>query len=170
MAREHDGDAVPVHHRADRARGTGVAGPLGELAVGRSLAVRHLRELGEDTQRELGEAAHVEGEVERGPAAAEVVVELAARRVERVGSAKDARTGDAGERLQLALGLGVERDPREPAVGDGREQGAELAVDHVVGGVEQAGAGGSLAKARVEVGGNRHVILLRRRRTPDEAA
>ena len=170
MAGEHDRDAVPVHHRADGARGARIAGPLGELAVRRGLAVRHLRELGEDAQRELGQTAHVEREVERGAAAGEVVVELAAGLVERAGGTQDAPSRKPRERLELVLGVGIERDAREPVIGHRGQQGAELAVDHVVSGVEQVGARRGVAETAIEVGGNGHVILLRRRRTPDEAA
>ena len=78
----------------------------------------------------------------------EVVVELAAGLVERPRRAEDAASGQQRERLELLLGLGVERDAGEPAVGDGGEQRAELAVDHVVGRIEQLGTRAAASRKR----------------------
>ena len=68
------------------------------------------------------------------------------------------------------LGVGIEADPGETAVGDRCEQRPELAVDHVIRRVEQPGASGCVAEPPVEIGGNGHVILLRSRLTPADAA
>ena len=55
-------------------------------------------------------------------------------------------------------------------VGGGNEQRPDRAVDDVVAGVEQASLDRGGAEAAVEIGGDGHVILLRKRRTPEEAA
>ena len=130
----------------------------------------HACELVEDGDGERRLAPEVELEVEDPAAAGEVVVELAPGLVERPRDAEDARAGDPGQPLELLLGIGVVRDPREAAIGDRREERAELAVDDVVGGVEHPGPGGGVAEALVEIGGNGHWALLRSRRTPEDVA
>src|SRR2546423_8351673 len=102
-------------------------------------------------------------------AALEVLVELAARRVER--RAQDTEAVAARERLRRLLRLGVERDPAEPARRRGDEQRPERRLDHVVGAVEQARGSPGGAEPAVEFGRDAHRSSFRRnRRTPDEAA
>ena len=77
------------------------------------------------------------------------------------------------ERLELALGIGIERDPADTVVGDADEEIADRrAGHHVVGHVEQSLGSSGCAKAGVELGRNGvgHVVSFRSRRTPAEAA
>ena len=76
----------------------------------------------------------------------------------------------------MQLGLGVEEDAGEAAVGRRDEQRADRGVDDVEADVEQARRGCGLAEAAVEIRRDGHEILPgscaaeRSRRTPDEAA
>ena len=103
----------------------------------------------------------------------EVLVELAMDALDRRRGAQHAGAVQAGQRLEVALGLRVEPDPAEAAVGDADEQRADRrVVEDVVGHVEQPFGGRGRAEALVERGGHelRHECSFRSRRTPAEAA
>ena len=114
--------------------------------------------------------AEVERELELGALALEVLVQLAADRVDRLGGAQDAHAERLGERLGLALRLRVVRDPAQAAIGRGDEQRPDRCLGEVVYDVEQPGRGRGFAEARVQRGGDGHCILLLSLRTPEEAA
>ena len=136
------------------------------------MAVLDARELGEDAPVELRRRAEVEREVERVPAALEVLVELAAHLVERGRRAEDARAEAAREVLELALGIRVEVDAAEAAVADADEQLPDRrVVEDVEGDVELARRGRGGAEAGVSGGDSGHCdFSFRSRRTPAEAA
>ena len=158
----------------DRPRRAGSADLRGESAVCRRVAVLDSVQLLEDTPVELRRRAEVELEVERVPAAGEVLVELAAHAVERLRGAQDTRAEEPREQLELRLRLRVEADAAEPALRDADEQRPDRrVVENVVGHVEVARRGGSRAEAVVEDGGDcghRCSFSFRSRRTPAEAA
>ena len=177
VARQHDRHRVAVHHRPDRPCCARVARTGGELAVRRRLAVADARELGQDAEIEVRLRAQVELDVEAAPAAVEIFLQLAADTVDRTRRAEDARPVQAGQHLELLLGIGIEADAAQAAVGDADEQRPDGdVVEDVVGDVEQALCGGGRAKALVELEGRnlRHwfcsFLLSRRRRTPADAA
>src|SRR5437588_830182 len=118
--------------------------------------------------------AEVELEVERMPAAGEVLVELPPHAVECLRSAQDPRSELAREPLELRLRLGIEADAAEAALGDADEQRSHRrVVENVVGHIEGAGRGRRRAEAFVENGrdsGHRCSFSFRSRRTPAEAA
>jgi hypothetical protein len=91
---------------------------------------------------------------------------------DRARRAQHARPGQPGDVLERGLGVAaaVERDAEQAPVGGRDEQRADGRVDDVVAGVEQARLDGGVAEAAVEIGGYGHVILLRSRLTPEEAA
>ena len=142
----------------------------GEGAVGRRLAVRDEREPLQDLAAERRGAAEVDGQLEPRALALEVLVQLAADRVDRLRRPQDPDAERLGEPFGLTLRLRVERDPAEAAVGRRDEQRSDRRVGEVVGDVEQAGGGRSLAEAPVQSGGDGHCILLLSRRTPAEVA
>jgi hypothetical protein len=77
---------------------------------------------------------------------------------------------EAGEALHLGLGVRIEGDLAEAALGRGDEERADRGVGQIVGDVEQVLRSRPVAEGKVGLGGNGHVILLRSRRTPEEAA
>ena len=170
MAGEHDRKRVPVHHRADGARRARPLGLCREPPVRGDLSVGHVRELVEHSTVERRDPLEVELEVECLPPALEVLVELAARVVER--RTQDADAEASREPFDVALGLGVVRDPAQPAWRRGEEQRPEWRVEEVVGDVEQARRRGGGAEAAVEAVGNggHWSSFRRRRRIPEEAA
>src|SRR5881398_3823701 len=106
--------------------------------------------------------AEVVVELERLAAALEVLVELAARPVER--GTEHAESEPARERLRLLLRLGVEGDAAHAARGCCDEKRPEWRVHEVVRHVEQPGCGGGGAKAKIEIGRDGHWSSFRRRR------
>src|SRR5262249_14191416 len=169
VARKHDRDRVAVHRAADCAGCLRPADLRGQSAVGRYLPVRNPCELAERLAAESGHRRKVEREVEYPPVPLEVLVQLVA---DLVHAARDAQ--DAGAEVVDQLAEGVVRpvgDPAEAAVGDCDEQLSGRGVGQVVGDVEETFAVGDVAEAAVEIGRDGHLVsLLRRRRTPAEAA
>ena len=103
----------------------------------------------------------------------EVLVELAVSRIDGRSGAEHARPERLREAFEVVLGLGVEVDAGEPAIGRRDEQRPDRGVDHVEADVEQVLVSRGLAEAAVELWGNGvgHAVLSwRSRRTPDEAA
>ena len=172
MARQHDRDRVAVERAADGTRRARPADPGRQAAVRLGCAVGDAGELGEDKPLERGQRAEVDGEIERSPAAGEVLVELPAGALDGADGAQNAGAERAGQRLELAFRVGVERDPADAGGRHGDEQGADRRLDDVVGDVEEALGGGALAQLAVELGGEGHgwTLLSRRRRTPEDAA
>ena len=148
-----------------------LAGALGEAGVRGRLAEGHARELVQDALAERRQPAQVDGEIEGVPATLEVLVELAMHVVDRGRRPQHPATRQPLDALELGVGIRVERDPQQPAIGGGDEQLAEGRLDEVVPRVEHAAAGGGVAKAPVEVGRNAHALFsFRSRRTPVDAA
>ena len=147
MTRWHgkdDRQRVAVHHHPDGPSGTRPRGARCELAVGDDLAVRNPGELAQDATVEVGEQRDVERQVELLTRSLEVLVELAARRIDRLRRAQDPDAEVARQAVELALGLGVVGDPADAALARGHEQRADGRVDEVVRGVEQAFVGGGV--------------------------
>src|ERR671911_595654 len=91
--------------------------------------------------------------------------------VELTRRAQDAHAERPGERLGLPVRLGIERDPTEAALGDGEEERTDLCVGDVERDVDEPRLGRGFPETAVEClrnGG--HCSLLRRRRTPEDAA
>src|SRR5439155_18051632 len=107
-----------------------VAGPGGHLAVGAQLAERNAVRRLQDAPGEAAGEGPVDADVEPTAAALEVLVELAPDLVEPGPDLDDARRDAAGEvvhhRVGALVGVG---EANEPALGGGREQGAERRVD-----------------------------------------
>ena len=117
-----------------------------------------------------GSAVRSTGRSKSCAAALEVFVELAPSFVHGPRRAQHAHAVQAGQALDLVLRIGIEGDLAEAALGRGDEKRADRGVGQVVGDVEQVLGGSPVAEGEVGLGGNGHVILLRSRRTPDEAA
>ena len=107
MAREDDRQRVAVHDRPHRPRRARARRTRRQLSVGHDLAVRDAGELAQDAPVEVGLESEVDRQVEPLPLAFEVLVELAPRGIDRDGRAKHAQPEGVGEKLELALGLGV---------------------------------------------------------------
>ena len=130
-----------------------------------------MRELVQHLPGERCRAAQVDVEGEGAAAAVEVLVELAARRVDARGRAQDARAERARQPLEVQLGIGVEEDAGEPAVGRGDEQRADRGVDDVEADVEEPlGRCGLRGSAGRDQARRSWILPVRSRRTPDEAA
>ena len=170
MARDDDRNRVSVEGTADRPRRLRLPDARGEAAVRVHAPVGDALELGEDTLLEGGQGAQIDREVELVAPAFEVFVELAAGFVHGPRRAQHADAVLAGKALDLLLRIGIEGDLAEAALGRGDEKRADRGVGQVVGDVEQGLGGCPVAEGEVGLGGNGHVILLRSRRTPDEAA
>src|SRR5207244_1766812 len=115
MARQDDRQRVAVHDHSDGASGTWPRGARCELTVRNDLAVRHPGELAQDATVEIGEQRDVDREVEAVSLALEVLVELAACRIDRLRRAQHPKAESPGELLDFPLGVGVVGDPAEPA-------------------------------------------------------
>ena len=170
MARDDDRNRVSVEGAADCPRRLRLPDSRGEAAICVHPPVGDALELGEDTLLEGGQGAQIDREVELVAPAFEVFVELAAGLVHGPRRAQHADAVLAGKALDLLLRIGIEGDLAEAALGRGDEKRADRGVGQVVGDVEQGFGGCPVAEGEVGLGGNGHVILLRSRRTPDEAA
>jgi hypothetical protein len=172
MAGEDDRDRVPVHERPYRARRAGVPRFRRKRAVRRDLSVRHSPELVHHAEAERRGEADVDRELERSAPSVEVLVELALRLVERLRDAEEPGAEVARERLEVALGLGVELDAAEAAIRRRDEQCADRRVDEVVRDVEQMLACSGVAKTEIEFGrnGSQWASFRRNLRMPADAA
>src|SRR4051812_37940154 len=170
MARDDDRDGIAVERAADRPGGTRLADAGGEPAVRVHLPVRNAPQLGQHELLEGGQPTQVDGKVEVLPSAFEVLVELALHVVHRARRAQHARAVEPGQPLDLGFGIGVEGDLADAPLGRGDEQRPDGGVGHVVGDVQERVGGGALAEGAVGLDGKRHIILLRSRRTPEDAA
>ncbi len=142
-----------------------------ELRVRGRLAEGDARQLHQHALAERRHAAKVDREVERVAPSCEVLVELASCLLHLPRGAQHAAAREPRELLDVVLGVGVEGDAQQAAVGGCDEQLADRGVDDVVAGVEHARPYGCLPEAAVELGGNGHRICsFLRRRTPAEAA
>src|SRR5206468_10962259 len=114
----------------------------------------------------------VDRQVEALPAAREVLVQLAACRIDRPRRAQHAHAERLREAVELALGVRVVRDSAEATLGRRDEQRADRGVDQVVGDVEQVLARGRVPEATVEFlrEGSHWVSFRRSLRMPAEAA
>src|SRR5205823_6438925 len=110
------------------------------------VAVGHAGELAQDTPVEVGLEREVDVEVETLPLAREVLVELAACRVDRNRGAQHTQAEDAGEQVQLTFGVGVVRDAAEAAVGG--SSSARCSSCAKAGRPSSASSSGSSASAR----------------------
>ena len=170
MARDDDRNGVSVEGSADRPRCLRLPDACGETSIRVHPSVGDSLELGEDTLLEGGKGAQIDGKVELVAPAFEIFVELAAGFVHGPRRAQHADPVLTGKALDLLLWIGIEGDLAEAALGCGDEKRADRGVGQVVGDVEQGLGGCPVAEGEVGLGGNGHVILLRSRRTPDEAA
>ena len=84
----------------------------------------------------------------------EVLVELAAGRVDGRRRPEHAQPERPREPVELLLGLRVVHDAAEPALGCRDEQRADGRIDEVVGDVEEALTRCGVAEAAIELGGN----------------
>src|SRR6266566_686846 len=173
MAGQNDRDGVAVHDRPDGARGPRLARLRGERAVGRDLSERDAPELLEHRAAEVAGEPQVDLELELLALAREVLVELAASRVDGARRAEDARAEAACEPFDLGVGIRLVGDDAEAALRDADEELAEWRLHDVVGDVEQACFGGRRAETAVELRedvGHDSLLLSLSRRTPEEAA
>jgi hypothetical protein len=84
--------------------------------------------------------------------AGEVLVELAARRVDTARGAEDARPGDPSEAVEALLGIRVVRDGGEPAIRRSDEDLADRRLDDVEAEVDEAEGGGRRTEAAIQIG------------------
>src|SRR4051794_34386462 len=108
MAGDDDRDRVGAEGSARGPRGLRVAGGRGDLAVGRGLAEGDARGRLQDAAAELRVQRPVDRDVEVRPLVVEVLVELAAHRVEPGGLLEDARAEPTGEVLEDGVEAAVE--------------------------------------------------------------
>ena len=149
----------------------GLPARAGELRVRGSLAEGDAGQLQQHALAERRDAAEVDREVEHVAPSLEVLVELPAYLLHLPRGPQHAAAREPRELLDMMLGIGVERDAQQAAVGGRDEELADRSVDDVVAGVEHARPYGGLPEAAVELGGNGHRICsFLRRRTPAEAA
>src|SRR5512133_2030567 len=110
VAGENDRQWVAVHHHPDGASGTRPRGARCKLAVGDDLAVRDTGELAHDATVEVGEQGKVERQVELVPLPLEVLLELAARGIDRLRRPQYPDAEVAREAIEFPLGLRVVGD------------------------------------------------------------
>ena len=170
VAREHDRDRVAVHDDPNGAGGLRAMGLGGEGSIGRELAVGNLGEKLQHLAVELARHSQIERELELRARALEVLAQLAARRIDRLCCAEDAKAERLREFLRRMLGVRVVRDSAQAPIGRCYEQRPDRRVGEVVRDVEQPRRGRGLTEALVERGGDGNCILLLSLRTPDEAA
>src|SRR6186997_2770340 len=137
VARHDDRHGVPVERAADGTGRLRLPDARGEAAVGVDLAVRDPLQLGEDALLEGGEHGQIDREVEVVAPALEVFVELATGFLHGPWRAKHAHAVEPGEALHLGLGVRIEGDLAEAALGRGDEESADRGIGQVVGDVEQ---------------------------------
>ena len=117
--------AVPTARTALR-----VAGQLGDGGVAGGVPVADLGQVVQHRAPEPGRQPPVQRQVERVPAAREVLVEFAGGRVQPAGGAEDARADLVGQRLQHGVvALEGEGHPDQALLGGGQQQRADRAVD-----------------------------------------
>jgi hypothetical protein len=111
-------------------------------------------DLPEVTLHRLPEPAgegEVQGQVEPGPQAREVLTDLPRRGVKSPRCAQDARAEPGRERVEdLVVVLAVVGDPHEPLLGRGEQQRPDGSVDGRVRDVEQAFAAGGRFQLSVQ--------------------
>src|SRR3954453_20735459 len=100
MAREDDRERVAVHDDSDRAGGLRAMRLGRERSVGRDLAVRDTREPLQHFPVELTGHSQIDRELELRAGSVEVLVKLAAHRVDRLRRAEDANAELPCERLR----------------------------------------------------------------------
>src|SRR5207302_11495830 len=99
-------------------RGARIPGSGRKRSVRRRLAVADASELREHPEVEVRLRPEVEVDVEAPSPPVEILVQLAAEPLDRLGRTEDARPVRARELLQLPLRARVEADAAEAAVGD----------------------------------------------------
>ena len=103
------------------------------------MPVADLGQVAQHRAPEPGGQPPVQRQVERVPAAREILVEFPGGRVEADRGAEDARADLVGQRLQHGVvTLAGEGHPDQALLGGGQQQRADRAVDGAVGDVEQA--------------------------------
>ena len=174
MAGDHDGDRVAPERGPGRAHRAGASDAGGERAVGGDRAARDAAQLGEHVELEgRAREREIDGQVEPGPLALQIGLELLAGDRGLGARAHDARAqtaGDAGE--DRVLGLLGEADPADAAGAlhhqEAADGGVGVAVDRVGQALRDRGGAQPLEHGVGKSLGTGHVILaLRVRTAPD---